>query len=322
MGVMAELDGSILVVHHDRKVQRVAQRVLGATLREVVVVDTGDAALALRDGTPSLLVISSALRATLGGQQLLERAHVQGCPGAIVLHEGGTPPAAALFAHGGLAHLITAPMPVLAEELAITAQKILRRDYFGLEKYLGWGAVMRDTEITSTTDRLRALAELSEAVEAMQIGRRHQQAVELIADELILNAIHHGPVDARGAHYLRELSRVSPRELARHERPLLRWGCDGRMFAIEVTDRFGSLDAATAVDYVAKCLGRPGSVRSEGEGSGIGLAMAYASSSQLVFNVEPGRRTEAIAIIDVRPWPPASAPSLPSLHLFFVSAAA
>jgi hypothetical protein len=292
--------------------------VLGATTRPVIVVDTGDAALALRDGTPSLIVISSQLRATRSGELLLERAHVQGCPSPIVLHEGGSPGPAELFDSIGLDHLITASMPVLAEELAVAAQKILRRDVFGLEKYLGWGAVVRDTEITSTTDRLRALADLAESVEQMQVGRRHLQAVELIADELVLNAIHHAPVDERGRHYLRETVRGAPRELLGRERPRLRWGCDGRLLAIEVTDQYGSLDALTAVRYVAKCLGRPGSVRTEGEGAGIGLAMAYASSSQLVFDVEPGRRAEAIAIIDVRPWPPSAAPSLPSLHLFFV----
>jgi hypothetical protein len=318
---VAELDGSILVVHHDRKAQRVVERVLGATLRPVILVDSGDAALALRDGTPSLLVISSRLRAAPSGELLLERARIQGCTDVIVLHDGPSPTAAELFDAGGFEHLVSSTMPVLAEELAITAAKLLRRDVFGLEKYLAWGAVTRETIVTSTTDRLRAVASVAASVESMHVGRRQQQAAELVTDELVLNAIHHAPVDARGQRYLAAVPRGAAHELVGRERPRLRWGCDGRVLAIEVTDSFGTLDAATTLAYVARCLGRPGAVRAEGEGSGIGLAMAFTASSQLVFNVEPGRRTQVIAVIDVRPWPSRVAADLPSLHLFHVEPA-
>jgi hypothetical protein len=210
-------------------------------------------------------------------------------------------------------------MPVLAEELFATVQKLLRNDLFGLEKYLSWGAVAGETEVAGTDDRLRAIGELGRDVERMQIGRRQQAAVMLAADELVLNAIHNAPVDERGGHYLRELPRDQTRALVGRERPKLRWGCDGRWFAVSVRDSYGSAEPATLLRYVAKSLARRGQVRSEGAGAGIGLAMTFQAVTQLVFDVDPGRLTEAIALVDVRPWPTTSLPALASFHIFFTS---
>ena len=60
------------------------------------------------------------------------------------------------------------------------------------------------------------------------------------------------------------------RDLAGRERPKLRFGCDGRWFAISVRDHYGSVDGPTLVRHVAKSLIRSGQVRTEGPGAGIG----------------------------------------------------
>ena len=76
---MAELDGSILVVHPDRKAQRLIQRVLGSCGREVLVTDGCEAAdEILRDGSPALLVMASVLRVTAGCDALVDRALAAG----------------------------------------------------------------------------------------------------------------------------------------------------------------------------------------------------------------------------------------------------
>jgi hypothetical protein len=315
---MAELDGSILVVHPDRKSQRLIQRVLGSCGREVVVTDgCPAAALVLRDGTPALLVIASSLRLSPDCDGIVDRALAAGTLGCVVVHEERAAPPVQLFGVGWFQHLITASMPVLAEELVVTVQKLLRGDVFGMDKYLGWGASTGATEIVSTDDRLRALGDLGRLIEKMQLGRRPQAAVMLAADELVLNAVHNAAVDDQGVHYLRELPRDTSRALVGRERPRLTWGCDGRWFAVSVRDSYGTADPTTLARYVAKSLVQSGQIRYEGAGAGIGLAMTYASVTQLVFNIDPGRASEAIALIDLRPWAPASLPTLASFHLFF-----
>ncbi|HVK82534.1 MAG TPA: hypothetical protein VM513_00435, partial [Kofleriaceae bacterium] len=41
-------------------------------------------------------------------------------------------------------------------------------------------------------------------------------------------------------------------------------------------------------------------VRESGTGAGMGVALAYRSCDHLVFNLSPGKRTEIIALLDVR----------------------
>ena len=54
------MTGSILVIHPDRKTQRLLHRVLGATLRPVDVVDNLAQAVKLLDQrTPDLVVVDS-----------------------------------------------------------------------------------------------------------------------------------------------------------------------------------------------------------------------------------------------------------------------
>lgn len=315
---MADLDGSILVVHPDRKAHRVLQRILGSIGRSIVVVDgCAAAAAALDDGVPAVIVMGSAVRLASGCDAIVERALAGGCAGCIIVHDDRAPVPPTLFDVGSLCHLVTSAMPVLVEELFVTVQKLLRRDHLGLDKYLAWGAFLGETDIVATDDRLRALGDLGTLCERMQIGRRQQAAVLLAADELILNAVHHAPVDEDGRRYLRDLPRDAVRDLVGRERPRLRFGCDGRWFAVAVRDAYGSVDAETLVRYVAKSLVRRGQVRTEGPGAGIGLAMTFTAVTQLVFGVEPGRVTEAIALVDVRPWSPTTLPLVASFHLFF-----
>lgn len=315
---MAELDGSILIVHPDRKTQRILQRILGSVGRRVVVADGLDAAaLALRDGTPAILVFGTEPRCEPRADAIVDAALAAGCLGCVVVQEDRAVMPARLFEVTSFHHLISAPLAVVVEELWVTAQKLLRREIFGLDKYLGWGAVTGETEITSTHDRLRAIGDLTTLIDGMSLGRRQQAAVLLAADELILNAVHNAPVDQAGHRYLRELARDAPRDLVGRERPRLRWGCDGRWFAIAVRDAFGSIDPEVIVRYLGKSVASAGQVRAEGAGAGIGLAMTYAAVTQLVFDVDPGSAAESIALVDVRPWPPAVVPPLASFHLFF-----
>jgi len=90
----------------------------------------------------------------------------------------------------------------------------------------------------------------------------------------------------------------------------LRWGCDARYLAVEVTDGFGSLDRETILRALAK-----NDVRETGGGAGMGIALAYRSCDHLVFNLAPGKRTQIIALIDVR-YPPSERMSASSYNVF------
>lgn len=301
---MQPLEAPIYLIHDDRRALRSMQRVLRSTLHPVVVTDH------LNGGSPAIAVVSAERYADVA-DELTSRGIT-----CLVVADAPREVAAALVEQGAVTHLIASPMPALHEELVTSALKLLSRDLFGLEKYVAWGTPVRELVLSSTLDRRRAVDELQLALDDLGIPSRLQRQAMLICDELLSNAVHNAPIDEHGASYLRERSRDLDLPLHGRERPRLRWGADARYLAIEVTDRYGTLEPRDAISYVAKSRRRDSAVRMDTAGAGLGLAMAYAASNQLVINLAPGVSTQVIGLIDLRVEPQGTSPACASFHVF------
>jgi anti-sigma regulatory factor (Ser/Thr protein kinase) len=308
---------SILVLIPDRKTQRVVQRILGATLHHVEVaegVDQAERFLAHR--TPALLIVDGALVAQGAATRLLATAVERGTVACLtLLTSPSTVELPQLLQLGAVTNLLANPMPVLAEELTATALKLLRRDLFGLEKYLAWGAQIQESHVRRASERGQLVEQLAAAVRGFGLGQRVASMAMLVTDELISNAVHNAPVDGAGLRYRRDLPRDADLALQGKEIVRLRWACDARYLAIEVLDQFGSLDRDSILAALAKAGARDG-VRDDGSGAGMGLVLTYRSCDHLVFNLDPGVRTEVIALIDVRFSPSERAAAGSSYNVF------
>ena len=297
---------SILIVHPDRKTQRVVQRILGITGYQIDVADDVEQALRLiANLTPILVVLDGdAILAPRIGE-FVAAATERGAEACMTLRGSASAEhVPRILGLGAVTNLLVHPMPVLAEELTITVHKLIKRDIFGAEKYLLWGTDLQATTLTRGSQRADLVAQLSAQVRARGQSARVASMAMLVADELISNAVHNAPRDAAGVHYRRDLERTDDLELDGRHPVQLRWGCDARYLAIEVTDRFGSLDRDTIMAALAKK-----DVRASGSGAGMGIALAYRSCDHLVFNLAPGRCTEIIALIDVRHSPTERVPA-------------
>ena len=305
-------DPSILIVHPDRKAQRLVQRILGATGHRVDIADDLAQGLRLLQHLAPLLVVLDG-RSAIGAEAeaFFGAARARGAEACMTLVDaaaiGDVP---RILALGAVTNLLVHPMPVLAEELTITAQKLIRGDLFGAEKYLLWGTALHETTLVRASQRAHVVDHLAEAVRARGQSARVASMAMLVADELISNAVHNAPVDAAGAHYRRDLPRDGDLPLDGRHAVRLRWGCDARYLAIEVTDQFGSLDRATILQALAG-----DGVRESGAGAGMGISLSYRSCDHLVFNLEPGVRTEIIALVDVR-YPPSERMAASSYNVF------
>ncbi|MBA3461312.1 MAG: hypothetical protein H0T46_15220 [Deltaproteobacteria bacterium] len=303
---------SILIVHPDRKTQRVLQRILGVTGYRVDISDDLDQGIRLMDHVqPILVVIDGSAVLSSRVNDFFMHARAKGAEACMtLLGSAAVDQVPKILGMGAVTNLLVHPMPVLAEELTITVQKLIRSDLFGAEKYLLWGTNLQETTVTRGSQRAQLVAHLSEQVRARGQSARVASMAMLVADELISNAVHNAPVDASGTHYRAELARDQELELDELHQVRMRWGCDARYLAIEVTDFFGSLDRDTVLTALAK-----NDVRESGGGAGMGVALAYRSCDHLVFNLAPGRRTEIIALIDVR-HPPTERLSASSYNVF------
>lgn len=312
--------GLILVVCADRKTQRIVHRILGATLYHIDAVDNlVQARKLLAQRAPSLIVLDHKSLLDDTGAAFVAQATAAGARGCLVLLENDSASALpSLFTVDALTNLLANPMPLLAEELTVTALKLLRNDIFGIEKYLSWGIESRTVELDNALQRAETVDSLTADVRAFGLGPRVASLASLAADELLSNALYNAPVDAEGNNYRAGEPRDSFRELDAKERVTLRYGCDARYLAIEVTDRFGSLDRQTILSYLAKAAERGGvdKIDFSSAGAGMGIALTYSCCNHLIYNLEPGRCTQAIGLIDVRFKPTELGSMVSSFNVF------
>jgi DNA-binding response OmpR family regulator len=303
---------SILIVHPDRKTQRVVQRILGVTGYRVDIADDLEQGIRLMQMHPPLLVVvdgSAAMspHADAFFTEALQRG-TEAC--MTLLAQDAALHVTKILGMGAITNLLVHPMPVLAEELTITAHKLIHRDLFGAEKYLLWGTQLHVHTLTKSTERSALVQQIADSVRSRGQSARVASMAQLVADELVSNAVHNAPVDSAGGHFRKDLARDTELELEGRHTVRLRWGCDARYLAIEVTDQFGTLDRDTILKSLAKS-----DVRDSGGGAGMGIALSYRSCDHLVFNLSPGKRTEIIALIDVR-YPPAERAPVSSYNVF------
>ena len=305
-------ESSILIVHPDRKTQRTVQRVLGVTGYRIDIAD--DLAQGIRliqHLSPLLVVVDGATAVSPHADAFFQAATARGAEACMtLLGPGAIDHVPRILGMAAVTNLLVHPMPVLGEELVITVQKLIRGDLFGAEKYLLWGTELQETVIRSGSQRTSLVEQIAEAVRARGQSARIASMAMLVTDELVSNAVHNAPVDGDGVHYRKDVPRNVEIELDDRHQVRLRWGCDARYLAIEVTDPFGSLDRDTILGALAKS-----DVRDTGAGAGMGIALAFRSCDHMVFNLAPGKRTEIIALIDVR-YPPSERSAMSSYNVF------
>lgn len=216
--------------------------------------------------------------------------------------------------HGG----VTTTTELIDEtELIVTCQKLFRREIFGIEKYLStWGIQINEHELGGTDDKRAVIGELEDYLDEIDCYGAIKNAVLLVADELMMNAIFNAPRDTDGNPKYSNRHRESL-ELEPSERVTFRYACDGRNVALSVSDKFGSLDREVIVKYLQRCFsGDPAEMEEKRAGAGLGLYMVFNSITQLTFNIQAGVSTEVIALFYVRSGARAFKASGRSLNIF------
>jgi hypothetical protein len=191
--------------------------------------------------------------------------------------------------------------PLEAEELIRTSEKILRGDIFGLDKYLLWGVEPYRVSIDDSRMKPQYVRQVSEYAARLGCNPRTIEMVETIVDEVVTNAIYNAPRDVEGKPKYAHLNRREPVTLGIPEKAELQFACDGDYIAVAQCDPFGALTQDTVIAYLNRCLVKgPEQVEAKSGGAGIGLYRVFQSLSKFIINIQPGKRTEVIALIDLR----------------------
>ena len=192
----------------------------------------------------------------------------------------------------------------------------------GPAPYLLGGTPIEERLVGGSSDKDEALAELLADAARLGLSDEKVRRIETAADELLLNAVYDAPRGEDGAPLYAHIDRRTAVSLGAQAQVRLRWGCDGRIFALSVVDRFGALtraEVAAALQRLLEAraprLGRSGPVATGG-GAGLGLVLAYTAANELALHIAPGRFTEATAALQVAGSNRAATSRGSALHLF------
>jgi hypothetical protein len=183
--------------------------------------------------------------------------------------------------------------------LSAMATRVLAGDIFGLEKHIQWGAQIHSFLVGDYQEKSLCISQISEFCENMSVRRKYRESIEQCLDEMLMNALYDAPVDEQGRPIFSEIPTKTRISLRVEQKIVVQYVCDGKQFAIAVRDSFGTLERATVLRYLHKCLHSEQQIDRKVGGAGLGLYLITNSSSGVFFNVLPGVATEAVCTFDL-----------------------
>ncbi len=315
--MMPGVDPTIFCITRDRTLIRVLRRTLGPLGEQVAFLDATDSLAHHPGPAPSLVILDLA---SDNADDVRDALAARGWTPRILALANWAEQAEALSMLD-LCHcdnLIARNEGVDEAELLVTTLKMLGSgDIFGIDKYLSWGVRVRQLAVSTYDEKRGAIETVSEFAREVGCRRRLVGRVEIVLDELLMNAMYDAPatlVGDRNAFVSRAVPGGGP---VSDQAVLLSFGCDGRFMAISVRDAFGSLQRQTILDHLNRAVSYAGApLTNTDKGAGLGLYFILSSVSRFVANIQPGRATEVICLFDLRKTGRLSSAVATSFHIF------
>jgi len=179
------------------------------------------------------------------------------------------------------------------------AMRVLAGDIFGLDKLMLWGTHIHSFLVGDYQEKSLCIAQVSELAEHMSVRRKYREAIEQCVDEMLMNALYDAPVDEQGRQIFSEIPTKTRISLRVEQKVVVQYACDGARFAVAVRDAFGTLERATVLRYLHKCLHEEQQIDRKVGGAGLGLYLMTNAATEVYFNVLPGVATEAVCVFDL-----------------------
>ncbi|MGZ3425022.1 MAG: hypothetical protein ACXVCV_00170 [Polyangia bacterium] len=185
------------------------------------------------------------------------------------------------------------------EDFIVTVTKLLHGQVFGLQKYFPWGVTLYNMEIAGYEEKVKAIDVLNAYAELAGARGPVRDRMALVAEELMINAMYHAPVDDNGKPLYQHLPRKEMSGKIFDRGVKVACASNGQLFAVAVRDAYGSLDKETVVKFLSKGTQKSLTPEQKESGAGLGLVTALKNANKLVFNLAPGHGTEVIALFDL-----------------------
>jgi len=188
------------------------------------------------------------------------------------------------------------------DEFIASATKALRGTVFGLPKYFPWGVTTYTMVVHNYEEKNRAIEGIVRYGHAAGVRGPVRDRIQVVADELMMNALYHAPTDADGNERFRDKTVKELAQLPSVPPIEVQYGASGRYFGVSVRDGGGSLTRQRLVEHLRRARNATTVDDTAPESRrGLGLITVFRSVSKLVFNLDPGHSTEVIGLFDMDP---------------------
>lgn len=184
-------------------------------------------------------------------------------------------------------------------KLAAMATRVCAGDLFGLDKLVPWGTHIHSQLVGDYEGKTKCIAQIGDFAEVMSVRRKYREAIDQCMDEMLMNALYDAPVDEQGRPIFADIPVKTRIQLKVEQRAVVQYACDGKRFAVSVRDAFGTLERATVLEYLYKCLHAEEQIDRKAGGAGLGLYLMVNAASQVYFNVLPRVATEVVCVFDL-----------------------
>ena len=187
-----------------------------------------------------------------------------------------------------------------ADSLRVTIQKIIKKDYFGVDKYLSRNTPIIKMQVQNPLERETINDAVQTYAEKYKMGTYKAKLIYGICEEMLLNAIYDAPASRGISPPKRHQGTMSAPVATKSKDTFVQFGCDGHIFALGVQDPFGGLSKKQFYRYVKKILYRHNTdllIDTKESGAGLGLFKILYSSHTLICNVLPNHKTEVISLL-------------------------
>jgi hypothetical protein len=184
-------------------------------------------------------------------------------------------------------------------ELTAMAARVLAGDIFGLEKIVPWGTLVHSELVGNYHEKSRCIAHVSTFAEDMGVRRKSRGVIDQCLDEMLMNALYDAPVDEHGKPVFSDVAMKTRITLRRDQKVIVQYAYDGARFAVSVRDVFGTLERATVLRYIHKCLHAEQQIDRKAGGAGLGLYLVVNAANTVYFHILPGVATEVVCAFDL-----------------------
>lgn len=203
-----------------------------------------------------------------------------------------------LLAKFPVSHVIGLNGRSFVREIVITVRKHATGDIWGLEQYFDAAATLQTRTISSADQIDAAIEEMLNQLDLTESFTATHEFLRMTANELTTNAVYNAPVDKDNKPKYEQTDRKNKIRLLATETVQVSVCADDTFVGIAVCDQFGRLDRDKIVRHLVKCVNNTAFIENKKGGAGAGVYLAFYTANQFVINIEPGKRLEAICILE------------------------